>query len=49
MEIESTDNRFQRLQGEDDFDKGLDSNGRPTTKAKEGGSLYVERKDMVSF
>jgi hypothetical protein len=45
MDMESSIKRFERL----DFDDGFDTAKtfkRPNTKAKEGGSLYVENTDL---
>lgn len=45
MDMESAIKRFERL----DFDDGYESAKtfrRPNTKAKEGGSLYVENTDL---
>lgn len=44
--MENSIKRYERL----DFDDGYDSAKtfkRPNTKAKEGGSLYVENSDLV--
>jgi len=46
QELENALNRFDRLDGEDDF-KSAANWPRPKTKAKEGGSLYVEDTDIV--
>ena len=40
-EMENAMNRYDRLEGEDDYDQAKEW-PRPKTKAKEGGSLYVE-------
>lgn len=45
-DMENAMNRYERLQGEDDFD-AAPTYSRPNTKAKEGGSLYVENTDLV--
>jgi hypothetical protein len=45
-DMENAMNRSDRLKGDDDFDIALKQN-RPNTKAKEGGSLYVENTDLV--
>lgn len=44
-ELENALQRFERLDADDDFDKA-DSWPRPNTKAKEGGSLYVENTNI---
>ena len=44
-DMENSLNRFDRLDGEDDFD-GASTFPRPNTKAKEGGSLYVENTHL---
>ncbi len=44
-ELENALQRFERLETDDDFDKA-DSWPRPNTKAKEGGSLYVENTTL---
>ena len=46
QEMESAMQRFDRLDGEDDFDQATNW-PRPKTKSKEGGSLYVENADIV--
>ena len=38
--------RVDRLEGEDDF-AAASTYSRPNTKAKEGGSLYVENTDVA--
>eukprot|EP00350_Pseudokeronopsis_sp_OXSARD2_P013072 CAMPEP_0170568300 /NCGR_PEP_ID=MMETSP0211-20121228/81090_1 /TAXON_ID=311385 /ORGANISM="Pseudokeronopsis sp., Strain OXSARD2" /LENGTH=60 /DNA_ID=CAMNT_0010890111 /DNA_START=408 /DNA_END=590 /DNA_ORIENTATION=+ len=38
-------NRFERLDGEDDYDAAKKW-PRPNTKSREGGSLYVENIDI---
>ena len=46
-DMENAIKRYERL----DFDDGFDNakpEMRPNTKAKEGGSLYVENSDLVS-
>jgi hypothetical protein len=45
-DMENAINRFERLDGDDDFDAAA-TWSRPNTKAKEGGSLYVENTDIV--
>jgi hypothetical protein len=45
-DMENAMNRFERLDGDDDFDAAA-TWSRPNTKAKEGGSLYVENTDIV--
>lgn len=44
--MENAIKRFERLDFEDGFDTAKPAN-RPNTKAKEGGSLYVENSDLV--
>ncbi len=47
-DMENAIKRFERL----DFDDGFENAGpsvRPNTKAKEGGSLYVENQDLVNL
>lgn len=46
--MENAMSRHDRLEGEDDYDNAKNW-PRPNTKAKEGGSLYVENQDIVSF
>jgi hypothetical protein len=46
-DMENSMSRFERLEGDDDFD-GASTFPRPNTKAKEGGSLYVEKTNLVS-
>ena len=45
-EMENAMNRADRLDAEDDFDQAP-TFPRPNTKAKEGGSLYVENTELV--
>ena len=45
-EMENAMNRHDRLEGDDDFDTAK-THPRNNTKAKEGGSLYVENTDLV--
>ncbi len=45
-EMENSMNRSERLEGEEDFDEAA-AFPRPNTKAKEGGSLYVENTNLV--
>ena len=47
-EMENAINRYDRLDGDDDYDNAK-TFPRPNTKAKEGGSLYVENVDLVRF
>jgi len=44
--MENAIKRQERLEAEDGFDGAIPAN-RPNTKAKEGGSLYVEVTDLV--
>lgn len=46
MDMENAIKRQERLEAEDGFDGAIPAN-RPNTKAKEGGSLYVEVTDLV--
>lgn len=46
-DMENAMNRFERLDAEDDFDASTKW-PRPNTKAKEGGSLYVENVEIVN-
>jgi hypothetical protein len=47
-DMENSMQRHERLNGEDDFDTAM-TWARPNTKAKEGGSLYVEKEEIVYF
>ena len=47
-EMENAMNRADRLDAEDDFDSAP-TFPRPNTKAKEGGSLYVENTGLVNI
>jgi len=47
-EMENSMSRSERLEGEEDFDEAKVF-PRPNTKAKEGGSLYVENTNLVSL
>ena len=47
MDIENAIKRFERLYFEDGYDTGKNKIFKlPNTKAKEGGSLYVENTDL---
>jgi hypothetical protein len=46
LDMENAIKRQERLDFDDGFDTAIPSN-RPNTKAKEGGSLYVEVTDLV--
>ena len=49
-DMENAMSRHDRLDGDDDYESALlNQNQRPNTKAKEGGSLYVENTDLVSI
>ena len=45
--MENAIKRYERLDFDDGFDNANPQN-RPNTRAKEGGSLYVENSDLVS-
>jgi len=45
-EMENAMTRCDRLEGDDDYEASLNVQ-RPNTKAKEGGSLYVENTELV--
>jgi hypothetical protein len=45
-DMENALNRYERLNGDDGFDSAP-TYPRPNTKAKEGGSLYVENTNLV--
>lgn len=53
--MENAMNRFDRLDADDDYDSAVtaaeagEDAGRPQTKAKEGGSLYVENRALVRY
>ena len=47
-EMENAMTRCDRLEGDDDYEASLNVQ-RPNTKAKEGGSLYVENTELVSI
>lgn len=47
-EMENSMNRYDRLEGDDGFDDAPVWS-RPRTKAKEGGSLYVENIEIVIY
>lgn len=46
FDMENAMSRSDRLNADDDFD-AAPMWGRPNTKAKEGGSLYVENTELV--
>lgn len=45
-DMENSFKRYERLDFDDGYDTAIPAN-RPNTKAKEGGSLYVENSDLV--